>query len=91
MEKKEEQKKEARQAKRQKTCTDETGKSSGIEIASKKEEKNVRVSIGECTDIDLLQSLLDRPISRGKKQRIKKKISTLKNPQDANGESKAEK
>ena len=54
MEKKEEQKKEARQAKRQKTSADETGKSTGIEIASKKEEKNVRVSIGECTDIDLL-------------------------------------
>ena len=35
--------------------------------------------------------MLDQPIARGKKQRIRKKIQTLKNPQDAANASPASK
>ena len=41
------------------------------------------MSIADCTDINVLTEMLERPLARGKKQRIRKKISALKNPEEA--------
>ena len=79
LERKTEKKKEIRQMKRQHKGEEETGQS-GIQIdRSDASSKYQSVSIGDCTDINLLQELLERPLARGKKQRIKKKIQSLKN------------
>ena len=92
MERKAAEKKESRALKRQKKGTDETGTkdeaagSSGIQIES---QRRKAVSIGECEDLTTLEKMLDQPIARGKKQRIRKKIQTLKNPQDAANASPA--
>ena len=76
--------------KRQKLREDETGSkqpASGIQIQSEPSTRKKSVSIGDCNDLDTLQNLLDQPIARGKKQRIRKKIQTLKNPQDPDNEA----
>lgn len=92
MERKAAEKKESRVLKRQKKLADETGAideaagSSGIQIES---QRRKAVSIGECEDLTTLEKMLDQPIARGKKQRIRKKIQTLKNPQDAANASPA--
>ena len=92
MERKAAEKKESRALKRQKKGTDETGTkdeaadSSGIQIES---QRRKAVAIGECEDLATLEKMLDQPIARGKKQRIRKKIQTLKNPQDAANASPA--
>ena len=50
---------------------------SGIQIES---QRRKMVSIGECEDLATLEGMLEFPIARGKKQRIRKKIQSLKNP-----------
>jgi len=78
LEKKTAEKKERRDAKRQKVDVEDTN--SGIQVESKRRKM---VSIGECDDLATLEQMLEQPIARGKKQRVKKKIQALKNPQDA--------
>ena len=82
MERKAAEKKESRAIKRQKKgAEDETGdggkEATGIQIES---QRRKAISIGECDDLSTLENMLEQPIARGKKQRIRKKIQTLKNP-----------
>lgn len=87
MEKKAAEKKEARALKRQKKGEegdDSSEAKSGIQIQAEGSSKRRKtVSIGECNDLATLEGMLENPIARGKKQRIRKKIQALKNPQEA--------
>lgn len=73
LEAKQEKRKEVREMKRQKVKAEEigSGEKNGIQIES---ERRKAVSIADCTDIDVLTEMLERPLARGKKQRIRKKI-----------------
>ena len=73
-------KKEARNAKRHKVDVVETNidASQGIQITS---QQRAKVSIADCEDLEALKAMLEQPIARGKKQRIRKKIQTLQDPE----------
>lgn len=44
--------------------------------------------MADCTDLAVLQEMLEQKIARGKKQRIKKKIQALKNPEGVSKDGK---
>ena len=80
LEKKKEQKKEAKKETKQEIIP------GVVDLGKKGKEdkaKEAKPSIDKITDLELLHRLLRETHSRGKKQRIKKRIAHLKNP---NGE-----
>ena len=82
LEKKTEQKKQVRLEKRsiqKDTKNNSESNGEGIIIGNKRKH----VSVTDCNDVETLKEMMENSFSRGKKQRIRKKIQQLKNPQDA--------